>query len=389
MKRLSGGVPQQQSGISGPFCGSVESNVKLGSRGRFDIQALAASGQIPPQTLAALHAELLGRPAGNLVPAMDQPALLHASLQGPKRLPVEHGLTFGQPLVKGQSNIFKQFPQSIFSVEDVSSRYGAWTTNSLGTVGPGNNVGGASNPNSNLLMDILQQQRQQQQKQPPLQQQSVLPEPSRSINVQPSCLVVPSQSSASFQSGSPASVNQNSSFNRNSVIDYSILSPQSNNSALNVGHISNGDAKTSGVVCGYSAPGSSSTLSSCSLNADNSTGLQNSAATFVGDARQLPGIGPNIVDIQGSYSAKSGEILDQGPLKNLGFVGRGTCIPSRFAVDEYESPMSNLNPGKVHSESNGNLVKQEPSMDFGDNAKLGTPVFRQFPSNDLMSVFTK
>ncbi|KAG6654614.1 hypothetical protein CIPAW_05G158400 [Carya illinoinensis] len=61
LKRLSG-VAQQQSGISNTICGPVEPNVKLGSLGRFDIQALAASGQIPPQTLAALHAELLGRP---------------------------------------------------------------------------------------------------------------------------------------------------------------------------------------------------------------------------------------------------------------------------------------------------------------------------------------
>lgn len=388
LKRLSGGVTQQQNGISSTFCGSVEPNVKLASLGRFDIQALAASGQIPPQTLAALHAELLGRPAGNLVPTLDQPPLLHASLQGPKRLPVEHGLTFGQPLVKCQPNIFKQFPQSILPVEDASSRYGAWTSNSLGTAGPSNNVGGLSNPNGNLLMDILQQQHKQQAKP---QQQSMLPEPSRSINVQPSCLVVPSQSSASFQAGSPVSVNQNSNFNRNSVIDYSVLSPQSNNSALNVGHISNGDIKTTGILCGYSAPVSSSTLSSGSLNVDNRTSRQNSTVTN-GDARQLPRVVPNIpniADISGLYGAKSGEMLDQGPLRNLGFVGKGTCIPSRFAVDEFESPISNLNHGNVHLENHGNPVKQEPSMDFTDNAKVGVPVLQQFPSNDLMSVFTK
>ncbi|PON45926.1 Two-component response regulator [Parasponia andersonii] len=386
LKRLSGGVTQQQNGISSTFCGSVEANVKLASLGRFDIQALAASGQIPPQTLAALHAELLGQPAGNLMPTLDQPPLLHASMQGPKRATVEHGLAFGQPLVKCQPNIFKQFPQSILSVDDASSRYGVWTSNGLGTVGPSNTIGGLNNSNSNLLMDVLQ--RQQHKQQPQLQQQSLLPEPSHSINVQPSCLVVPSQSSASFQAGSPVSVNQNSNFNRNSVIDYSILSPQSNNSALSVGHISNGDMKTSGILCGYSAPSSSSTMSSGSLNADNSPSQQNSAVTN-GDARQLPRLVPNIADIQGSYGAKSGEMLDQGPLRNLGFVGKGTCIPSRFAVDEFESPMNNFNHGNVHSENHVNPVKQEPSMDFTNNAKVGVPVLRQFPSNDLMSVFTK
>ena len=361
----------------------MEPIAKLPSLGRFDIQALAASGQIPPQTLAALQAELLGRPAG--VPALEQPPLLHASMQGQKRLPVENCLAFGQPFVKCQPNIYKQFPESVLSVDDVSSRYGAWTSNSLGTVGPSNNVGGLSNPNRNLLIDILQQQHKQQ---PQPQQQPMLPEPSRSINVQPSCLVVPSQSSASFQVGSPVSVNQNSNFNRNSVLDYSILSSQSNNSTLNVGHISHGDIKTTGILCGYSAPVSSSTLSAGSLNADNSTNGQNSTVINE-DARQLPRLVPNIGNIQGSYGAKSGEMLDHEPLRNLGFVGKGTCIPSRFAVDEFESPMNKLNHGNVYSENHGNPVKQEPSMDFTDNARVGVRVLRQFPSNDLMSVFTK
>lgn len=384
LKRISG-VAQQQTGISSAFCGSVEPNVKLGSLGRFDIQALAASGQIPPQTLAALHAELLGRPTGNLVPALDQPTLLHATLQGPKRGPVEHSVPFGQPLVKCQTNISKHFPPSILPVEDVSSGFGAWPSNSLGTVGSSINLGGLSTQNSNTLMDILQQQ---QQKQLQTQQQSVLSESSRSINVQPSCLVVP-QTSPGFQLGnSPASVNQNCSFNRNTVIDYSILSSQSSDSSVNVGQISNGDIKATGILSGYSTPASCSSLSSCSLNATTSTTHQSSTVTF-GDARRFPGLVSNTSNIQGSYDAKPGEVLDQGPLKNLGFVGKGTCIPSRFAVDEFESSPSNMNQGKVNLEKNGNTVKQEPNMDFLDNAKIGVPILRQYSSNELMSVFTE
>ncbi|XP_015895393.2 two-component response regulator ORR21 [Ziziphus jujuba] len=384
LKRISG-VAQQQTGISSAFCGSVEPNVKLGSLGRFDIQALAASGQIPPQTLAALHAELLGRPTGNLVPALDQPTLLHATLQGPKRGPVEHSVPFGQPLVKCQTNISKHFPPSILPVEDVSSGFGAWPSNSLGTVGSSINLGGLSTQNSNTLMDILQQQ---QQKQLQTQQLSVLSESSRSINVQPSCLVVP-QTSPGFQLGnSPASVNQNCSFNRNTVIDYSILSSQSSDSAVNVGQISNGDIKATGILSGYSTPASCSSLSSCSLNATTSATHQSSTVTF-GDARRFPGLVSNTSNIQGSYDAKPGEVLDQGPLKNLGFVGKGTCIPSRFAVDEFESSPSNMNQGKVNLEKNGNTVKQEPNMDFLDNAKIGVPILRQYSSNELMSVFTE
>ncbi|XP_062111826.1 two-component response regulator ORR21-like isoform X2 [Humulus lupulus] len=357
LKRLSGGVTQQQSGISSAFGGSVEPNVKLASLG------------------------------GNLVQGLDQPSLLHVAMQGSKRVPVEHGLPFGQPLVKCQPNIFKQFPQSMVSVDDASSRYGAWMSNSLGTVGPNNNVGVLSSPNSNFLLDILQQQRQEQHKQQPqLQYQSMLPESGRSINVQPSCLVVPSQSSASLQAGSPVSVNQNRNFNRNSVIDYNVLSPQSNNSALIGGHISNGDIKTTGILRGYVAPGSSSTTMS-SLDANSSTCGQNSIVT-TGDARLSPRLVPNIADIRCSYGAKSCEMLDQGPLRNLGIVGKEMCFPSRFAMDELESPM-NLNHGNVQLEIHGYPIKQEPSMDFNDNAKVGVPVLHQFPSNDLMSVFTK
>lgn len=382
LKRLSGVA--QQGGISNTFCGPLDSNVKLNPLGRFDIQALAAAGQIPPQTLSALHAELLGRPTGSIVTAMDQPAILQASIQGPKCIPVEHGLAFGQPLVKCQSNISKTFQQNMVSVEEVASGFGAWPSNSLGTLGPNSNLGGMSTQNSNLYIDMLQQQQKQLQ--------SSLPEPSRSINVQPSCLVVPSQSSSSFQAGnSPASVNQNCGFNRSAVIDYSLLSPQSNNSSLNIGHVSDGDLKTTAVVRGYSGPCSiSPSVSSCSINADNSITrqVQNSTMT-VRAARQLPGLVPNICDIQGSYGAKSAEVIDQGPLRTIGFVGKGTCIPSRFAVDEFDSPIGSMSHVKICVENNSNKVKQEPNMEFMDNARVGIPVLQQFPPSDLMSVFTE
>ncbi|KAA8532483.1 hypothetical protein F0562_032517 [Nyssa sinensis] len=385
LKRLSG-VAQQQAGIPNSFCGPIEQNLKLGSLGRFDIQALAASGQIPPQTLAALHAELLGRPTSNLVlPAIDQSALLQASLQGPKCVPVDHGVTYGQPLIKCPSNMSKHFPQSIISTEDVHSSFGAWPANSLGIVGPTSNLAGLGAQNGNMLLGVLQHQQQQQK-------QSTMPEPSRSINVQPSCLVVPSQSSASFQAvNSPASVNQNCSFNTIPVIDYSLLSPQSNNSSFGVGQVLDGDLKTTGVLNGYSGPGSNSpSMSSCSVNADIGANrqVQNPAQAF-NTGRQLPGHLPNMSDIQGSYSSKSGQGLDQGPLRNLGFVGKRTSIPSRFAVDEPESPMNNLNHGKIYGANNVNKVKQEPNVDFIDNAKVGIPVSQHFTSNDLMNVFSE
>ena len=385
LKRLSGVA--QQGGISNTFCGPLDSNVKVNPLGRFDIQALAASSQIPPQTLAALHAELFGRPTGSLVTTVDQPALLQASMQGPKCIPVEHGVAFGQPLVKCQTNISKHFPRNVISVEDVASGFGAWPSNSVGTVGSSSNLGGMNSQNSNMLMDILQQQKQQQQ---PLQQSS-LSEPSRSINVQPSCLVVPSQSPATFQAGnSPASVDQNCSYNRSTMIDYSLLSAQSNNSSLNIGQILNGDLKTTGVS-GYSGSVSISPLSPCSVDPDNTSQQGRSSTMAIRAVRQLPGLVPNISNLQGSYSARSSEVLDQRPLRNLGFVAKCTSIPSRLAVDEFESTMSSLDHEKSYMEISGNKVKQEPNIEYMDNARVGIPILQQLPPapSDLMSVFTE
>ncbi|XWS22887.1 hypothetical protein CRYUN_Cryun29cG0074500 [Craigia yunnanensis] len=390
LKRVSGVA--QQGGISNPLCGPVEPNVKIGSLGRFDIQALAASGQIPPQTLAALHAELLGLPTGDLVMAMDQPALLQASLQGPKCIPVEHGVAFSQPLVKCQSSISKHFPQSIVSVEDVPSGFGAWPSNDIGTVGPTSSLGGLSSQNGNMLIDLLQQQQRQLQK-PQQQQQSTIPEPSRLINVQPSCLVAPSKSAASFQAGnSPVSVNQNGSFSRTAVIDYGLLSSQSNNSSLNIGQIVDADLQTTGVLSGYIPPDSlSPSVSSCSVNADNCTCQQVQTSSMIFKAsRHLPGFVHSTCDVQSPYgSTKSGEVLDWAPFNNLGYINKGACLPTRFAVDEFQSPMRSYSRGKVFSGNIGTRVKQEPNMEFVDNAEAGRPMLQQFPPNDLMSVFTE
>ncbi|XP_044494304.1 two-component response regulator ORR21-like [Mangifera indica] len=379
LKRLSGVA--QQGGIFSAFCGPVEPNVKLGSLGQFDIQPLAASGQIPPKTLAALHAELLGCPTGNLVTAMDQPGLLQASLQGSKCISAEHGMNFCQPLIKCQPNISKNFPQSMITVDDVATGFGVWTSNDLGagSVTSGSTLGGLNPQNSNMLIDILHQQQQRQQ------HHSTLSEPSRSINVQPSCLVVPSCSSASFQAGnSPASVNQSCSYNRSAHIDYSLLS--SPNNSVNIGQISDSDLKTTGVLSGYSAPGSiSPSASSCSVNADNGTNQQVHNSFAFRAFRQVPGLVPNVADIRTSYGTKSGEVLDQEPLRNLGFIGKATCIPSRLAIDELESPINYLNHGKLNLDNNCNRVKEEPNLEFGDNAKMGVPLL---PPNDLMSVFS-
>ena len=132
------------------------------------------------------------------------------------------------------------------------------------------------------------------------------------------------------------------------------------------------------MLNGCGGPGSiSSSISSCPINADSSAG------------RHPSGVPPNISSVQGSYCAKSGQLLDQGPLRNLGFVGKGISFPSRFAVDEPGSPLSNLNCGKIYGERNGNKVKQESSMDFVENVKVSIPISHNFSANDLMSVLSE
>ncbi|KAA8529769.1 hypothetical protein F0562_034131 [Nyssa sinensis] len=90
-----------------------------------------------------------------------------------------------------------------------------------------------------------------------------------------------------------------------------------------------------------------------------------------------------------ALGAQNGQLLDQGSLMNLGFVGKGTSIPSRFAVDELESPMNNLSHGKIYGGNNGNRVKQEPNVDFIENAKVGFPKLQHITPNDLMRVFSE
>ncbi|RAL38240.1 hypothetical protein DM860_018292 [Cuscuta australis] len=164
--------------------------------------------------------------------------------------------------------------------------------------------------------------------------------------------------SVSFQAeNGSASVNQNCSFNT-----YSLLSSQSNNSTLNIGQLRVIDLKSTVIVSVYPGPTSISTFaSSCSVNADNgiTRQVQNSTTSFSA-SKYIPGLVPNIYDVQGSY------------------------------VDEFEAPMSNnLSHGKVFLENNGTNVKQGPYMDFSDKARVGIPLLQQHPSHDLMSVFTE
>lgn len=406
LKRLSG-VPQQQNGIPNSLCGPVDSNTKLGSLGRLDFQALSASGQIPPQTLAALHAELMGQSSGSLVlPAIDQP-VLQASMQGPKCIPAEREVAFGQPLFKCQSSTSKQFPLGSIAVEDMSTGYSMWPSTHLSNISPSSNIRSLNNTqNGSLLVQALQQQQQLY---------PVLSDSHQLVNVQPSCLVVPShplnasnltersvvvnpnfpsQPSNSYKMGNNSvamtpSPNFNNNNNNNAVSDYRQLSSQSDNAPLCTGQLSNGDFKKMGVLTGYSSSGSfTPPVSSCSAWTNSSSGwrLPNSNVNFCPSTR-LPPYLPHL-DIQGS-EPKTGTPSDQGQVRNLGFVGKGTCIPSRFAVDDFDSPTNDTSLRNPCISDDGDRVKQEVLLDFKDNAKVGGTILPHFSSPDFMGVLSK
>nr|QSD99711.1 MYB family transcription factor [Melilotus albus] len=372
LKRLSG-VAQQQSGMLNTVPGTIES--KLAATGIYDIQTLAASGHVSPETLAALHAELLGHPITNIMPTVDRTALLHASVQGPKHSRADdHAVAYGQSLVKCPSNIVNNFPQSILKVDDSSSVYGAWP--------PSSTLGSASSgrlgvQNNNMLIDKLQHQQRHQHQQK--QQQSLIHDQNRLINVQPSCLVVPAQSSDTFQAvSSVASVNTDCSFGRNAIIDYSQSSQKSNNSSSS-SHYPGGDTKATSI---------SPRVSSFSVGSRNSNiqQIQNSTSTF-GASRPLPSLLP-MTFRQVPYDTKSSDSLNEVCLRNLGFVGKGTCIPS--FENKIQSSANDFSQMKVFMASNGNTVKEEPKEEpsFIRYPNASHPVVQNYPSHDHSSAFT-
>ncbi|KAL0409029.1 UNVERIFIED_CONTAM: Two-component response regulator ORR21 [Sesamum radiatum] len=85
---------------------------------------------------------------------------------------------------------------------------------------------------------------------------------------------------------------------------------------------------------------------------------------------------PNMNRVQSSHSGKPD--LVEVSTRNPVYVGKGPSIPSRFAVDEHELPMSNIRQVKLYAENNGNKVKQEPN-DLTENVRVGIPVRQTFP----------
>ncbi|CAL9064593.1 two-component response regulator ORR21 [Musa acuminata AAA Group] len=449
LKRLSG-VAQHHTGLNSPLYGA-SSNAKVGQLGRFDFQALAVSGQISPETLAALQDELLGHPPCNLaMPTIDQQVLQQASVQRNNSVTFERGIAFGQPLLKGQA--VSSFP--------------VWPANDLGALGSASNLGGLNtSQNSNMLMTMLQQP----------QPQTVPSESNHAINVQRSCLVAPAKSSNKFQvQGNPMRINQDSTIISsqssanfqpgNAVVpviqDSAVVTSHSSTSlkmgsnlfvtnhrstilpsqsltgislGTDSGLLNQGSIIVSSQPLNSSQAGSNSILSSQnsmvvpshlsgSLRTDkniipitHNSSLNNSSSlvnynrlptqsnvmpssmkqvldnlaavdsfsvpvsmnsqvlssTGSSTSWQLHSPDISISHPNGTHSLVPSscnieatdrllvKLPDKGLGKNLGFVGKGTCLPSRFAVDDIESPTNDLTNSSTYTGDDGYLQNQD------------------------------
>ncbi|XP_062210419.1 two-component response regulator ORR21-like isoform X2 [Phragmites australis] len=408
-------IAQHHAGIAHPFVASAASG-KVASLGGLEFQALAASGQIPPQALAAWQDELLGRPTSSLVlPGRDQSSLRLAVIKGNK----PHGereIAFGQPIYKSQNNAFGAFPQSSPTVGGLPS-FAAWPNNKLGMADSAGALGNVNNSqNSNMLLHELQQQPD-----------TLLSGTLHGIDVKPSGIVMPSQSLNMFPASEGISPNQNPlviSSQSSSFLasipptmkhEPLLTTSQPSNSLLGGIDLVNQASTSQPLISthGGNLPG----LMNRSTNAMPSQGISNFQSgnspylvnqNAVGVSSRPPGVLKNEStdslshsydyvggstsmesgllssqsknsqfallqspdDVSGSWSRMQntdsygstlgqshpgstssnfqssnvalGKLPDQGRGRNHGFVGKGTCIPSRFAVDEIESPTNNL-----------------------------------------------
>ncbi|KAG0460018.1 hypothetical protein HPP92_023146 [Vanilla planifolia] len=157
------------------------------------------------------------------------------------------------------------------------------------------------------------------------------------------------------------------------AFDYGILSSLPNNLPFGMGEV----------------PLPSSALGS-SVCTTNGAGwrLQNQSANGnIGNVDRLRDHLPSSC-IQGT-EVKSGLSVSQGQVRNLGFVGKGTCLPSRFAIDDIELPINDQNDPKINLFDDADQVKQEFVVDFPDGAKVGNTILSNFASGDFMGVLSK
>nr|CAD1832557.1 unnamed protein product [Ananas comosus var. bracteatus] len=389
LKKMSE-VSQQQTPHHNSFSG-LPSNVRANPLNQLDLQSWIVSSQITPQTLAAFQNELLGQPSNNLIlSGTDQPSLRQVSVQAPN---LESERVFSWPILKSQPNLSRQLSQaSAIPVEGISSAFPSWSCDDLsGQI--------TNSRNSTTMAQILQQQQQGfdsfdlGKNSVLINQNPVLPtsstnqdpnfslsQSSASINAASSCGLLDQKfiiantnvetrcdpfqmSQHSMKVTSQASsdlLSQNSSYNNSSIgiVDYSLLMPQSKSVRFGVGQV---------VANSYSVPElDSSHVSSCIDDAIWGQ-LRNLDWNINNLTSGPPSLVPNSCNIQNSSGLLSNLPNPRQGRSSLGFVGKGTCIPSRFAINDVESPTNNLSHSNTCTDDGGDMPN---AVRFGLNGQL-------------------
>ncbi|KAG0460012.1 hypothetical protein HPP92_023140 [Vanilla planifolia] len=247
------------------------------------------------------------------------------------------------------------------------STFPSWSSNQLDLTGSTNKPGDLSNSqNNNLFLQILQQSQHQHHE----PSYSVVPESHNAINVQPSCLVLPSQSLNSLKAGSSSvPINSNSmvvstqSSGGFFLVSNPMLAPS--NSAISDG----GGAFDYGIL----------------------SSLPNNLPFGMGEV-PLPSsaLGSSVCTTNGA----GWRLQNQSANGNIGNVDRlrdhlpssciqGTEVKSGLSVSQGQ------NDPKINLFDDADQVKQEFVVDFPDGAKVGNTILSNFASGDFMGVLSK
>lgn len=156
LRRLSG-VSQHQNGLNNPFMTPQEANFgPMSSLNGIDLQALAATGHLPAQSLATLQAAALGRSAsksGITLPIVDQRNLF--SFENPK-LRFGEGQPQQQQLASNSSkqmNLLHGIPTTMETKQLANLHQSAQSFGSMNM-----QVNAHGNPSGSLLMQMTQNQ---------------------------------------------------------------------------------------------------------------------------------------------------------------------------------------------------------------------------------------
>ncbi|WOK93166.1 two-component response regulator ORR21 [Canna indica] len=164
-------------------------------------------------------------------------------------------------------------------------------------------------------------------------------------------MIVPSQLSSTFQTEKSIMPITHSSLNKGSShVNYNRLPTQSSVIPSSMGQMLDGGFDNFTLVNGYSVPMSKSSEVLSSMSSSTSWQLHNRPSVF-----------PLVPSPYNALTTNSllGKLPGKGQGRNLGFVGKGTCLPSRFAMDDIESSTNGLTDTSAYTGDDAYILNQD------------------------------